>query len=465
MDCQARGWAREEFGDAELGDARRTERLVRLASRAIARPGGRITEVCESDAERQGAYDFLECEQVGEGALQEAAAKAAIRRVAGQTYAFVAVDGTSLGLSDCQRTKDFGAIGAYSEGGRGLKVIHSYIVDSRGVPSGIGAQVWWTRADEFIKKKQSRPLRKKETVHWIEAINQTSTRFASWADGTRPWFVLDREGDCWSTLRRLLDQGELFTVRGCWDRRLRTRDGEPRVYLRETLQRGRPAHVMQVEIPEQPGRRARRARFELRAAHVTLDLKNSWTKVRYKRELNAVLVRERGTTPRGEKPLEWLLLTSHPIAQVSDLERIVFSYVQRWRIEELHKTWKSGACRVEETQLRTKSRVIKWATIMVAVASRIERIKQLSREQPDAPASLILSPEETRALIILKRIQKKRTETVPDAVPTLSQATRWLADLGGYTGKSSGGPPGSITIRRGLDRIAPLALAIRASEM
>jgi transposase-like protein/transposase Tn5 family protein len=465
MDCQARGWAREEFGHAELGDARRTERLVRLASCAISRPGGRITEVCESEAERQGAYDFLESERVGEEALQDAAAKAAIRRVAGQSYAFVAVDGTSLSLSDCERTKDFGAIGAYVEGGRGLKVIHAYIVDRHGVPSGMGSQVWWTRPDEHVKKKQHRPLRKKETVHWIEAINQTSTRFASWADGTRPWFVLDREGDCWSTLRRLLDKGELFTVRGCWDRRLKTRDGEPRVYLRQTLQRGRPAHVINVDVPEKPGRRARCARFEIRAAHVTLDLKNSWTKVRYKRALNAVLVRERGTTPRGEEPLEWLLLTSHPIAKSSDLELIVYSYVQRWRIEELHKTWKSGSCRVEDTQLRTKSRVIKWATIMAAVASRIERIKRLSREQPDAPASLILSSAETRALIILKRIQKKRTETIPDAVPTMAQAVRWIADLGGYTGKSSGGPPGSITIRRGMDRIAPLALAIQAGEM
>jgi hypothetical protein len=80
MDCQARGWARKEFGHAELGDARRTERLVRLASRAIARPGGRITEVCESDAERQGAYDFLESDRVGEGALQDAAAIAAIQK-------------------------------------------------------------------------------------------------------------------------------------------------------------------------------------------------------------------------------------------------------------------------------------------------------------------------------------------------------------------------------------------------
>ncbi|MCL2725021.1 MAG: hypothetical protein FWD69_11355 [Polyangiaceae bacterium] len=53
----------------------------------------------------------------------------------------------------------------------------------------------------------------------------------------------------------------------------------------------------------------------------------------------------------------------------------------------------------------------------------------------------------------MKRREKKRTESVPDGIPTMAQAVRWLADLGGYTGKSSGGPPESITLRRGLERV------------
>ncbi len=38
-------------------------------------------------------------------------------------------------------------------------------------------------------------------------------------------------------------------------------------------------------------------------------------------------------------------------------------------------------------------------------------------------------------------------------VPTLAQATLWLAQVGGYTGKSSGGPPGSVTLARGLKEV------------
>jgi hypothetical protein len=90
------------------------------------------------------------------------------------------------------------------------------------------------------------------------------------------------------------------------------------------------------------------------------------------------------------------------------------------------------------------------ATLLAAVATRVERLKHLARETPDAPASVELSEAEIQATILLKREYKKRTETIPDSMPTIAQATHWIAQLGGYTGKSSGGPPGSVTIGRGL---------------
>lgn len=140
----ARTWARREFGDAELGDERRTKRLVEIATGALRRPAGRITEVFNSDAERQGAYDFLESEQIRADALLDATARASIRRVAKQSHAFVAIDGTSLSLVDHQSSKDFGAIGAYKDFGRGLKLMHAYVIDQVGVPSGVSSQIWWT---------------------------------------------------------------------------------------------------------------------------------------------------------------------------------------------------------------------------------------------------------------------------------------------------------------------------------
>ncbi len=148
----------------------------------------------------------------------------------------------------------------------------------------------------------------------------------------------------------------------------------------------------------------------------------------------------------------------------ADADEVVEAYALRWRIEEFHRTWKRGACNVEDSQLRDGLAMIKWAIIMAAAAARIERIKVLSREQPDLPASHVFNPYEVRAIILMKRKYKKRTETISDAMPTLAQATYWLAELGGYTGKSSGGPPGSTNIRRGLDFVRPAAITLETLE-
>lgn len=169
--------------------------------------------------------------------------------------------------------------------------------------------------------------------------------------------------------------------------------------------------------------------------------------------VNAVWAHETRTTPRGEKPLDWLLFTNHTVDSFDDACLVVHRYCQRRRIEEFHKTWKSGACKVEDSQLRSSAHAMRWATLLAAVALRIERLKALSRTDAKLPASLELTRHEIRALVLPKRRSKKRTEPMPSAAPTLADAVVWIARMGGCTGKSSGGPPGSITIGRGLERL------------
>jgi hypothetical protein len=102
---------------------------------------------------------------------------------------------------------------------------------------------------------------------------------------------------------------------------------------------------------------------------------------------------------------------------------------------------------------------------MVAVAARIERLKVLARTEPQLPATCELTPYEIKALVLVRRRTKKRTDPMPGEKPTIAEAVRWLADIGGYTGpKVSGGPPGAVTIRRGLDYVRPVADALEQLE-
>lgn len=454
---EAEVWAEEQFGSARLGDARRTSRFVRMVARAAENPSGKLSEVFTSPRELDAAYDFVERDQTSVKRLEEAVGRATALECVGPGHVLVAVDGSSANVVDGTGRKGLGRIGTDAAGARGLKVITALAVGAEGVPIGLLGQSWWARPQapkRSQKQKRSARGRKKpeqkETRYWLETIEDAAARLQDVE--ALGWFQLDREADAWPTLLSLSQTGHWFTVRSAWDRVLQS-TGRDKQYLRAHMAASRAIGSYELDVPASGARRARQAHMVMHAAEVTLRLRDKRTGKLKPLRVRVVWVHEQGTTPAGEKPLDWMLLTNAPIDSVDAIRQVVLGYSMRWRIEEFHKTWKSGACNVELTQLRSRNAIIRWATILAVVAVRIERLKRLARTEPERAASEELTPVEIDVLLALKRRQKKRTESVPDGVPTIGQAVRWLADIGGYTGKSSGGPPGSITIRRGLDRL------------
>lgn len=459
---EARDWAYSEFGHAELGDARRTARLVQMAASAARRPAGRVLDVYRSSAERQGAYDFLANERVAPAAMLAAMRAATVARAAAHRECIVPVDGTSLKLRDWKRTKDFGAIGARDKGARGLKVVHAYAVGSDGTPLGFVDQQWWTRSERTRRADcHKRRLAEKETRFWVRAIRNAAAAFVG--TETRPWFQLDREGDRYNTLKALSDTGALFTVRSTYAHR-RVLQGASVRTLRDTARKGALRGTYPVTVSRGSLRPDRRiAVMQVRTTTATFQMHERVTGDRFDLALNVIDARECGPGVRGQPRLHWRLLTNHPIDSPEEVAAILYAYTLRWRIEDVHRTWKSGACNVERSQLRCAAHATRWAILLAANAARIERIKHLARNSPDRPASEEFTDAEIEATRLLKRKYKKRTETIGDSMPSVGQITLWLAELGGYTGpKSSGGPPGSITIKRGLDFILPAAAILEA---
>jgi Transposase DNA-binding/Transposase DDE domain len=457
-------WAQDVFGGAELGDVRRTTRLVCMAAKAVRQPSGRLSEVYESPAERQGAYDFIESPHIDAKAIGLAMAESTARRCAAYDWVYVPLDGTSIKLWDgTGGRKDFGAIGTYTSGATGLKLDNALAVTPDGVPVGVAAQVWWSRPRKRAKKRRpsyKEPLEKKETQHLIACIDQVIAAFGKHAPNTKCWFQMDRGCDAQYVLLHLASSGHFFTVRSQAMRRMIT-VGNRRVWVKTSLRKEPRLGQFTLDLPETESRAARRATLSVRAKRVTLQMRDKWTGKRFEMTTNVVLVQEEGC--RVDK-VDWLLITNQPIATYDEVMAVVRGYAQRWRIEEFHKTWKSGACNVEDTQLHRSERVIRWATLLAAVAARIERLKRLARSSPDLDASEELSPSEIEALVLLKRRRKTAKESVPDE-PTIAVATQWIAELGGYTGKSSGGPPGSIIIARGLERLAIAAEIIELAKL
>lgn len=412
-----------------------------------------------------GAYDFLENKHVTAGQLTAAMGDATARRCAKLPFVHVATDGSSITVTDTERAKGFGCLGSGKRAVRGLKVISALAVEDCGTTVGLLSQTWWCRKNGKKKSTAARRLlrtEEKETQRWVDTINDVAARCA--AHQVRPWFVIDREGDGRAILLALHGTGQAFTVRSSWDRVLAD-TGTARQYLRATLKKQGPLCGYRLEVAQGQNRSKRTAHMILRVMPVMLRLKDKRTSKVETLRLTAVWVREEGTNPKGERPLDWLLYTNQPVNGWDDAIAVVDGYTKRWRIEDFHRTWKSGACNVEGTQLRSVEAVKKWATILASVATRIERLKFLSRNQPDNPATAELTEDEIRVLVALARNLTKRNEPAPNASLSIADATYWIARLGGYTGKSSGGPPGSITIRRGLECLRFAVAGARAIRL
>ena len=445
---EARDWARETFGDIDLGDTRRSERLVRIGTRAGQKPAGQVSDVFQRENERQAAYDFLESDRVVPETIIRGVAAVTARTSVGKRCVFVPIDGSSLTLVDRVGDKGFGSIGRRELPTRGLKVITALAVDTGGTPLGVAALEWWTRGAK--RPTRTRRWRGDETEmrYWRDAIDHIEASFEHTAPDVRRWYVLDREGDESSILSKLSNAGASFTIRSKHDR-LVQRDNGRRAKLGTVARRGKHVGTYCVEVAPGPKRRPRRAALDVRAERVTMLLPNYEQQYNPSAlEVTVLLARERNA-PRGEKRLEWRLLTHQPISSEKDALRIIQSYCTRWRIEEFHRTWKSGACGVEDTLLQRRAHVIRWATVLAAVAARTERLKYLARNNADAPATVELSRIEIEALIAAKRHYKNSVEVIPDGIPTIRQAVHWIAQLGSWD-RYRKGEPGSIVIARGL---------------
>jgi hypothetical protein len=452
-------WAADEFGDAELGDRRRTERLVVLAAEVARTPAGTVTRACHTSASREGAFRWLENSEIRPDAVLSATRRATLRRCAGLRRVHVPLDGTALTLTDKKRSKGLGPVGQ-RDGAQGVHFMTAFAVSSEGKPLGVVGQRSWVR-NATKTAKRSAPVTS-ETDHWLELLRRTHREFEEQSPDCEAFYQLDRGADSGRVLSLAVEKDLLLTVRAAYDRNVDTKAGRLwkevsaapkravfRLKIRARTHLRKRRRVGGRRIEWRVNRRARMAKMEVRAIRVPLLFKNH-TRL----EMNAVLVRERGR--RKTDRVEWMLLTTHAIKTRAEVLSVVEGYVHRWRIEELHRTWKRGLCRVEDTQLRSTQAILKWAIILAAVAARAMHLTYLARQEPDRPALNELSKYELEALIVLREPKNIR---IGDAV-TLAQAVRWLADLGGYMNPHQG-PPGPTVVGRGLDYVLPAARALQ----
>ena len=183
------------------------------------------------------------------------------------------------------------------------------------------------------------------------------------------------------------------------------------------------------------------AAVEFRAVPVRLNPNRRRHPDREPIELNLAEVWE-PHPPDGVEPLHWLLWTVEPIDSVAAVRRVQGLYQLRWHIEDYHKILKSG-CRVKQLQFETADRLAKMAAIYAAIAARILRLRDLARQQPDDPCTLVLTDVEWQTLYAAIHHKRPPPRSPP---PTLREAVLWIGRLGGHLNRKSDGMPGIKTL-------------------
>jgi hypothetical protein len=436
-------FAKQIFGRANLGDARRTQRLVNAAAALAKHPSASIPAACENDGARvEGFYKLIRNEDVDPEAIRRAvfdSTSAAAKRRQGDLL--LIHDTTSVSpvhsLREELRTKR-GSPAGYE--------VHTGLVVEAATrsPIGILGQLIWNR-----NVKKSEKLLVAESAKWQRLDEQIQARDI---DQQRLIRVADRESDFFEYIQFLDKNASRFVLRAAQNRRVTV--GGEYSYLWEVAQNAPVLGMRTVAIEQRGGQKkgleqsAREARpcrhvaTMLRATQVELRAPGGKTTIR----INLVYV----ASADGE--LEWLLLTRESIETLQDIERVVSHYEARWLIERFHKSWKTG-CKIEERQMGSLDNFLRIMAITMPIAVRLLHLQVLANQLDDsAPATAVLSQPEIEVLWA-----KVERTPLPKKMPSCRWAYISIAKIAGWQDSKRTGRIGLDTIWRGIERLLGLA--------
>lgn len=441
-------WAQEEFGGCDL-DARLTERLLILARDFYARSTANVPQACASRAKTKAAYRFMAHADTSMGTLLQPHYQATEARVARESIVLAVQDTSSLDYTSHRTTQGIGPIGSWVNGPQGLHLHSTLAISTEGVPLGfLDVQCWGRDREDFGKKarRHQLPIEEKESFKWVKsyrAVAAVQTRVRN----TVLVSVGDREADVYELFREAAadTNGPKLLIRAEHDRQLQNENEQERLW--RTLQEKAVAGAQILQVPRQGSRPARQAHMAIRFAQVILQAPARCLKDEPTIPVCAIFAQEQNA-PAGVKPLEWLLLTTLSVTNFEQASEKLLWYTRRWSIEVLHRTLKSG-CRIEQRQLGQADRLETCLAIDLVVAWRIYHLNKLGREIPQAPCTVYFEEAEWKALMVFT----SGNPEPPAEPPTLRDALRRVAQLGGFLGRQRDGEPGTQTLWLGLQRL------------
>lgn len=443
----AKEWAIETFGEAELGDPRRRDRLIQVAAAMAEDPGATFPTQMGDPSALHAAYRLFNNEAICFEQLQEPHWQHSREQARERQQVLLVQDTTDLNYSQHPKTKGLGPIGR-SKKAQGFFVQSVLAVDAH------TAEILGLAYEEpFVRRPApqgethaARLQRDRESLVWERAVQAIGPSFSQ-----SQWLhVGDRGADIFRLLQHIQRQACDFLIRAAQDRCVQANHGEEEDDEEVTrlfqLVRSLPTEDSRVkDLPRLHDRPARQAFLQVSWSQVEiLPPKNGGALC--KQAVKAWVVRVwEPNPPAGEEPLEWVLLTSVPVGSMAQAWQCVDWYTMRWTVEDFHRCLKTG-CSMEKRHLQSYQDLTRLLGLVGPLAVRLLLLRSCARQTPLAPATSILPALWLRVLELF-------TNRALHSLDVADHLWRALARLGGYRGYKGDGPPGWQTLWRGWARL------------
>jgi hypothetical protein len=463
MDWDAAAWALAEYGQAELGHAARTKRLVRVAADLMLAPTASVPKAIADPHQSKAAYRLLSNQQVSHDGLLSGHTRRTAERCQEHKEVLLLQDTTTLAFHSRRGAFGLGPVNDQSST-RGF-LAHSSLAVARETREVLGVlhQHVWVRDSKKKNPNETgreRKQRKRESEHWADnqraAAELLRKTVPGESRGCRVLAVFDREGDIFEAIEALKLLGHSFIIRAEHNRLLDTDDVE-RSYSLDQVERAPVIAHKVVELRSRPGRSARTVTLEVRAMPALLRPPKNRGRKGDSVATNLVLARELAPPP-GVEPLCWYLVTDEPIETPEQVLRIVDDYTVRWIIEEFHMGLKTG-CACEDRQMETAHALMNFVAVATPMACKLLQLRDAARRDVPASKAGVLTPRQTKLLCQMRpRMMAK--------VKTARELMRVLANLGGFLNRNPDPDPGWRTLWRGFETllVAEVGYAFGAAD-
>ncbi len=435
------------FGHAQLGDQRRTARLVETFNLMQRHPGGTLPDKLPIPADLRAFYRLCDADEVTHAAIIAAARQYTLTRIADCTGPVLLVhDATELDYTSLKSlVDDLGQIGK----GFGLGYICQNVLAvaaETGDVLGLVDQILHCR-DEVPKNEtltERRERKTRESLLWLRGTEHLPAD-AKLID------VSDQGSDTFEFLEHEFHSGRRFVVRAHKVRKVYA--GHQAIgsqhYLKEYALSLPELGQFTMDVQAQAGRKARKgAEFIVRGGPLLVCPPHAKSGHHGDAPLPLYVVQiTEVDPPAGEKAIDWTLLTNEEVQTFHDAWRVAGWYERRWIVEEYHKSQKTG-CQVEDMQFTTTAQLEPAIALLSVVAVTLLNLRDASR-RPDAktrPATTILAPDYVDVLSLWRYRKIRKDLTVHDFFYA-------LARLGGHQNRKSDHRPGWLVLWRGWTKL------------